>query len=162
MAHVIMHTFELQDTAQTLAEGLAEYYQRNPNLSRGRDLSPEAQAFFRCHDTAHVVFGCNTSLPHEAVVKLSSIFGTTGGFSVLQGYRLHESINIYRQLTLRDIAATFAQSTALVPRTLYRCLRQRKRWPWAQFAEYQHVPLGVLRAEFGIRVAGSNAGNKGA
>jgi hypothetical protein len=157
-----MHTFELQDTTQTLAEGVAEYYQRNPILLTGRDLSPEAQEFFRCHDTAHVVFGCSTSLPHEAVVKLSSIFGTTGGFAVLKGYRLHESINIYKHLALLDIASTFLQSILLVPRTVYRCLRQHKRWPWEQFAEYQDVPLGKLRTEFGIRVAGSHAGNTGA
>lgn len=157
-----MHTFERQDTSQTLAEGVAEYYQRNPTLAKERDLSPEAQAFFRCHDTAHVVFGCNTSLPHEAVVKLSSIFGTTGGFSVLKGYRLHESISIYKQLALRDIVSTFLQSIIIVPRTVYRCLHQHKRWPWEQFAEYQDVPLGKLRAEFGIRVAGSHANNNGA
>ncbi|MBM4257803.1 MAG: hypothetical protein FJ147_18165 [Deltaproteobacteria bacterium] len=150
-----MLTFEQQDSAQTLAEGMAEYYERHPHLVRGQELSPAAQEFFRCHDTAHVVFGCNTSLPHEAVVKLSSVFGTTGGFSILKGYRLHESINIYRQLTLRDIAITVLQSGLLVPLTISRCLRQHKRWPWAQFTEYQDVPLGRLRAEFGIRVAGA-------
>src|SRR5688572_2197646 len=105
-----MHEFERQDTAQTLAEGIEEYYRQNPQLSKVRGMSPQAQEFFRCHDAAHVVFGCGTSLPDEAVVKLSSIFGTTGGLSVLRGYRLHESSSIYRELVLTDIIRTLLQS----------------------------------------------------
>lgn len=149
-----MHDFERQDTAQTLAEGIEEYYRQNPHLSKVRGMSPQAQEFFRCHDAAHVVFGCGTSLPHEAVVKLSSIFGTTGGLAVLKGYRLHESTSIYRELVLTDIVRTLLQSIVIVPRTAVRCLRQHKRWPWREFAEYSRVPLGKLRTEFGIRVAG--------
>jgi hypothetical protein len=147
------HTFERQDTRQTLAQGIAEYYRANPNLSRVRDMSPEAQEFFRCHDTAHVVFGCSTALPHEAVVKLSSVFGTTGGFGVLRGYKLHESVAIYSKLRPTEVVATLLQAVVLVPRTIFRCMRQRKRWPWSDFATYEAVPLAELRAEFGIRVA---------
>jgi len=149
-----MHSFEGQDTTQTLAEGLDEYYRLNPQLASARAMSPEAREFLRCHDTAHVVFGCNTSLPHEAVVKLSSIFGTTGGFAVLRGYSLHESMNIYRGLAITDIVWTLLTSVIIVPRTVARCLRQHKRWPWQEFAQYRDVPLGRLRDEFGIRVAG--------
>lgn len=52
------------------------------------DLSAEAEHFFRCHDTAHVVFRCGSTLDDEAAVKIASIFGTTAGFDVLKGYRL--------------------------------------------------------------------------
>jgi len=148
-----MHTFEHQETSQTLAQGLAEYYSRNPGLVRGAQLSPDAQEFFRCHDAAHVVFGCGTSLPDEAAVKLSSLFGTSAGFSVLRGYRLHESIDIYRRLRLRDILRTIVIAIVVVPRTVFRCLRQTRRWPWADFAVHLDKPLGELRAEHGIRVA---------
>lgn len=150
-----MHAFEQQDSPQTLRAGLAEYYGKNPQLVRGEKLSPEAREFFRCHDAAHVVFGCGTTLPHEAVVKLSSIFGTTGGFSVLRGYRLHESIDIYRRLGVGEVLATLAQSLFIVPRTVYRCLRQRRRWPWSDFEAEMDVPLGTLRAGYGIRVPGA-------
>jgi hypothetical protein len=150
-----IHEFERQDTAQTLAEGIAEYYERNPHLAKVRGMSPEAQEFFRCHDTAHVVFGCNTSLPDEAVVKLSSVFGTTGGFSVLRGYALHESTDIYRELAVKDIVLTILRAVFLVPRTLLRCFRQHKRWPWKDSSAYEGRSLGSLRSEFGIRVVGS-------
>jgi hypothetical protein len=67
---------------------------RTPGLLRGETLSPDAAAFFRCHDAAQVGFGCGTTLAHEAVVELGSNFGTTGGFGVLRGCRQHEAFDI--------------------------------------------------------------------
>ena len=152
-----MHAYELQESAQTLAEGIAEYYAANPGLANVRDMSPDAQRFFRSHDAAHVVFGCSTDLDHEAVVKISSIFGTTAGLGVLRGYRLHESVQIYEKLPLRAMLATFVHSGVLVPRTILRCLRQHARWPWEGFERFLAVPLREIRAEFGIRVAHAGA-----
>jgi hypothetical protein len=148
-----MHAFESQGSRQTLAEGVAEYYRLNPTLAAGRDMSQAAQEFFRCHDAAHVLYGCGNSLSDEAIVKLSSIFGTTGRFSVLEGYRLHESLQIYKQLGVFEILLTILHSVFLVPRTIARCFRQRGRWPWSDFEKYLQVPLWEIRREFGIRVA---------
>jgi hypothetical protein len=72
--------FQSPASIQTLAEALTEYYAVNPELKRGDALSPEARAFFRSHDVVHVIYGCGTSMPDEAVVKLASVFGTSGGF----------------------------------------------------------------------------------
>jgi hypothetical protein len=148
-----MHFFELQHSTQTLAEGIAEYYQGNPGLVTGRSLSLEAQKFFRCHDAAHVVFGCGTTLSDEAVVKVASIFGTSGGVGVLRGYRLHESRQIYRQLGRWERLSTALRVLLVVPRTLLRCLGQHRRWPWDDFEWYLQVSLCEIRTEFGIRVA---------
>lgn len=90
--HHIKHTFERQASRQTLGEGLAEYHEKNPGLRKDHELSIDAREFFRCHDVVHVVYGCSTSMPDEAVVKLASLFGTTAGFQVLKGYRLNESL----------------------------------------------------------------------
>jgi hypothetical protein len=148
-----MHAFEHQNSAQTLEEGIAEYYRANPGLTKGRALSLEAIEFFRCHDAAHVVFGCGNTLNDEAVVKISSIFGTSGGFGVLRGYRLHESLAIYKKLRMSEVLCSILHSGFLVPRTIVRCLRQRRRWPWENFDAYARVPLQQIREEFGIRVA---------
>jgi hypothetical protein len=145
--------YVVQDSSQTLADGVAEYYRVHDQLESARGMSPEAQEFFRCHDVAHVVFGCTTALDDEAVVKLSSIFGTTAGFGVLAGYRLHESAQIYEQLPLRGVLRTLARSIVLVPRTLLHCARQRARWPWSDYARFVDVPLREIRAQFGIVVA---------
>lgn len=148
-----MLAFRHQDSAQTLAEGIAEYYAAHPQLKRGAALSPDAQAFFRCHDTVHVVFGCDTSLDQEAVVKLSSFFGTTAGFSTMKGYRLYESQDIYRTLRWTDVARVIAVSFVIVPRTLYRCARLSRRWPWDGYDDQLQRPLADIRREFRIRVA---------
>jgi hypothetical protein len=136
-----MHAFERQNTSQTLAEGLVEYYRDNPGLAQLRNMSPEGREFFRCHDAVH-----------EAIVKLASVFGTTAGLAVLRGYSLHESFAIYRKLRVTEVAATVLSSIALVPATVYRCLRQARRWPWSDFADYEDVPLAKIRSTFGIRV----------
>lgn len=150
-----MQRFQQQDSEQTLSAGIAEYYAVNPHLVPLRGLSAPAREFFRCHDTAHVVFGCGTSLRHEAVVKLASLFGTTKGLAVLRGYRMHEAIEIYERLPVSAVAVTLLESAVIVPRTVARCLRQRKRWPWDAFEAYLPLPLGEVRAEFGIVVAGA-------
>jgi hypothetical protein len=116
-------------------------------------MTPEAQQFFRCHDVAHVVYGCGIGLDDEAVVKLSSIFGTTAGFGVLRGYTLHESRQIYEQLAPQSMVATIVHSFVIVPRTVLRCLRQRSRWPWEDFESFLTTPLRELRRQFGITVA---------
>jgi len=148
-----MHAYQHQDSQQTLAEGLDEYYRANPGLLRGAQLSPAAQDFFGCHDAAHVVFGCGTSLDDEARVKIASIFGTTEGLGVLRGYQLHESRNIYRSLRAADVLRSIVHSAWVVPLTAALCLRQRSRWPWAGYRQYLSTPLQQLRAHFGIRVA---------
>lgn len=148
-----MHTFERQRSSQSLADGLAEYHRSNPALARDRDLSAAAQSFFHHHDLVHVVYGCGLSLNDELIVKLSSVFGTTGGFGVLRGYRLIESVQIYRTLGARDILSTLLQSMILVPRTILRCLRQHKRWPWDDAERFMQTSLRELRREYGIVVA---------
>jgi ubiquinone biosynthesis protein Coq4 len=148
-----MLAYQGQDCAATLAEGIGAYYDAHPSLKRGAALSAEAQEFFRCHDAVHVVYGCDTSLPHEAIVKLSSFFGTTEGLGVMRGYRLYESLDIYRQLRTTDILRTIAAAPVIVPRTLWRCSRQTRRWPWAAFEAFMDVRLRDIRADFGIRVA---------
>ena len=137
----------------SLAEGLEEYYHKHPFLKRGHELSADARAFFRCHDAVHVVYGCDTSLTKEAVVKLSGIFGATGGLAVLSGYALHESTDIYRKLTVLEILDTVLASLVVVPRTIWRCARQESRWPWSQFDDRLKTPLVDLRAQSDIRVA---------
>jgi hypothetical protein len=147
------HQFESSASAQTLAEGLAEYYGANPELKRGAALSPEAREFFQAHDVVHVVYGCSTSMPDEAIVKLSSLFGSSAGLAVLRGYQLHESLDIYRRLPLRSTLAALMTAPYLVGRTIWRCTRQRAKWPWGDHRQFMQTPLRELRERFGIRVA---------
>jgi len=147
-----MLAFQDQDCRQTLRQGLEEYFAANTGLAKGRILSPEAEVFFRCHDVAHVVFGCDVALNDELVVKIASLLGTTAGFGVLKGYRLHESLRIYGKLRVADVLMSILCSVVIVPRTARRCFAQRARWPWDGHEQYLDTPLGEIRRTFGIRV----------
>jgi hypothetical protein len=136
----------------TLADGLSEYRDRNSGLVGGRGVSARASEFFRCHDTAHVVFGCSTSLINEAMVKIWSLMGTTVGFRLVREFRLPEAQEIYDVLAWGEIATTAARSLVVVPRVMVHCRRMHRRWPWSDFDAYLERPLIELRAEFGIEV----------
>lgn len=146
------HDFESASSTQTLAQGLQEYFASNPGLKRGEALAPAARRFFAAHDAVHVVYGCGTSMPDEAIVKLTSVLGTTGGWSILRGYLHHDVLDIYRKLPWRDTALAMLASPYLIVRTAWRCTRQRHRWPWEGHERYLDRPLADIRAEFGIRV----------
>lgn len=139
------------ETKLTLAEGLREYYASRDGLVGGRGLSPAAREFFRCHDAAHVVFGCTTDLLDEAVVKIWSFFGTTAGLGLLRAYRLPESQEVYQTIAWRDVASVGLRSVVVVPRVLWRSIRMSRRWPWSGFDRYLDVPLTDIRREYGIR-----------
>jgi hypothetical protein len=148
------HHFQSPNSPQTLAEGLAEYFAANPGLKRDAQLlSPDARQFFRSHDAVHVVYGCGTTMPDEAIVKLASLFGTTGGLGVLRGYAHHETLDIYRKLPVGETALAILASPFLIARTAWRCMRQARRWPWDQYDDYLDMPLREIRARFGIKVA---------
>ena len=148
------HRFESPASTQTLAEGLAEYFAAHPDLKREEHLaSAEARQFFRSHDVVHVLYGCGTSMPDEAIVKLASLFGTTGGLRVLRGYTHHETLEIYRRLPVSSTLQALLMAPFLLARTIWRCSRQARRWPWAENEQYMNRPLAELRSDFGIRVA---------
>ena len=139
---------------QTLAVGLAEYFRANPELKRDSDLlSPEARQFFRSHDVVHVLYGCGTSMPDEAIVKLASLFGTTGGMKVLRGYTNYETLDIYRKLPIGSTILALVLAPYLIARTLWRCAKQTQRWPWINHEQFLNQPLSEVRAKFGIKVA---------
>jgi hypothetical protein len=143
--------YQRPDTTLTLEEGLRQYHASREGLVGDRGISQAASEFFRCHDVAHVVFGCSTTLQNEAIMKLWSFFGTTAGLRLLAAYRLPESNEVYEQLERRDIVRTAIRSLAIVPRVLWRCHRMHKRWPWSDFEKYLDIPLVEIRREFGIR-----------
>jgi hypothetical protein len=135
---------------RTLEQGLEEYYAGHAGLSRERGMSAPARAWFRSHDVVHVVFGCDTSLVQEAMVKVWAVFGTTGGLRSLRGYRYAESKAIYRTIAWTRVPHVALQCVVALPRVMWRCLWMRKRWPWSDFDRHLTRPLLELRKEYGI------------
>jgi hypothetical protein len=151
---VYQYQFQSAQSKQTLAEGVAEYFAAHPALKRESTLiSDGARQFFRSHDVVHVLYGCGTTMSDEAVVKLASLFGTSGGLQVLRGYLNYETLDIYTKLPLGGTLLALATAPYLIVRTLWRCAKQKRRWPWIEHNQYLAKPLHEIRAEFGIKVA---------
>ena len=135
----------------TLQQGLDEYYASRDDLQHERGMSESATEFFRCHDTVHVVFSCDTELPSEAAVKMWSFFGTDAGLKRLhQGYALEESKEIYSSLRFWQVVHAGVKSLVIVPIVMLRSFRMKKRWHWSDFDQYLHMSLKSIREEFGI------------
>ena len=148
---MIMMEYQRPDTEITLQLGLEEYYASRDDLQHGRGMSEAATDFFRCHDTVHVVFGCNTELPSEAGVKMWSFFGTDAGLKRLhQGYGLDESKEIYTDLGVWQMVDAGLRSLIIVPVVIFHSFRMKKRWPWSDFDDYLTMPQKNIREEFGI------------
>ena len=136
----------------TLKEALEEYHELNSKILYKREMSSDSKVFFACHDVAHVVFACDTSLLNEGMVKMWTAFGTTLGFwRHIAAYSRQETNEIVKELGWKLIIATSFQSLIIMPRVLRRCFAMKKRWPWSSFEEYLNVPLAEIRHEFNIQ-----------
>lgn len=141
----------VDDPSLTLAEGLERYFAANERVLTTRDVSEEAAQFFRCHDVAHVVFGCDTTLLGEGTVKLWTIFGTSLGFwNHVRGYSEADAFSLFRQYSLRHIAKNILRLILSVPGTIRRARRMRRRWPWSEYEPYLEWTLSNIRSEYDI------------
>ena len=137
----------------SLREGLERYYARNAVLFGDRDHSAQAQAFFHCHDVAHVVFGCDTSLYGEGVVKVYTIFGTTLGlWKHLRGYSEASAWRLFTQYRLSHVLTHLWRLITHMPVAMLRARRMTRPWPWADHEQYLDQTLDAIRQEFNIAV----------
>ena len=118
-------------------------------------MSPEAEQFFRCHDTAHVVFGCNTSIFGEGVVKLFTVWGTSlGFFKHISGYSEADAFSLFRMYSFGHVIRNVWRVFVVIPKVFIRSKQMTKPWPWSDHEQYLDVPLKEIREEFGIKVIG--------
>ena len=71
----------------------------------------------RCHDAAHVIFGCDTTLPGEATVKIWTTFGTTMTQSQVAGACQEASaVHVFQEYSIGHFIKL--QQGAVVRKTL--------------------------------------------
>jgi ubiquinone biosynthesis protein Coq4 len=142
-----------QDSPQTLREGLAEYYARNPQLLDPARMPADAAALFRQHDIAHVVFGCDTTLRGETVVDTWTIFATSIG---LRGYRdylkLSQVSDLFAQTGYWRMATEFIRCIPDVLRVVWRSRQVTRKWPWRDYGDHLERPLRDIREQFNLRL----------
>jgi hypothetical protein len=147
--------YQAQDSAQTLAQGLAEYYAQNAGRVLPPDaLSTESADLFRSHDICHVIFGLDTTLADEAMADTRTMLSCDVG---LKRYAKYMTSNPDAKAIFREIGylTVLWGTIRVVPRMLRamrEAFRMNKRWPWDPPEDYQSRTLADLRREYGIRV----------
>ena len=148
-------TYQAQDSVLTLEQGLEEYFEANPGLTRVAPETPEAELFLP-HDACHVLFGTSTSLAEEAMTDIWTIAGADvglWGYSKLMRHaaklnpgEVLNRIGYWTALThtIRSVGPMFE--------AWRRGRRMTKPWPFRGYATYLQRPLGEIRSEFGIEV----------
>jgi len=147
--------YQEQDSPQTLAEGLAEYYAVNgERVAPPPSLPPESRALFRNHDVCHVIFGLDTTLADEGMADVRTLLSCDVGWRTYARYMTSdpEAKAIFKELGYaRAVWATLI----IIPRMLRavgESWRTSKRWPWEAPADYFDRPLADLRRDYGIRL----------
>ncbi len=143
------------DTSLTLQEGLELFQRTNMKYFTKKTLSKEGADFLECHDIAHVVFGCNTSLYGEGVVKLWTTFGTTLSFGqIIKAYNDAEAFQLARKFSFGHVMKNLFRLFIAVPKTIIRAKKMVKPWPFYNYKAYLNEPLYKIRNEFNIRIIG--------
>jgi hypothetical protein len=147
--------YQQQDTTQTLAEALDEYYSLNAGVVvRPVDLSPESAELFRSHDLCHVIFGLDTTFEDEAMADVRTMLSCDVG---VRHYATYLASDAQAKKILKEVGlSAFLWGTVIAIPRLLKAVRASwqmpKRWPWRPPDSYQQRSLGDLRREYGVRV----------
>jgi len=146
--------YQVQDSQQTLAEGLEEYYRANIGVvSRPASLPPGSAALFRSHDLCHVIFGLDTTLGDETMADMRTLLSSDVGWKKYLSYANDPLAKaVFKALGIwRTVFITLRTAPRIV-RAIGEMRQMNKRWPWVPPQSFQRRTLSELRREFGIHV----------
>ncbi|HUO88549.1 MAG TPA: hypothetical protein VMU08_05195 [Rhizomicrobium sp.] len=148
------HRYQEQDSQQTLAEGLEEYYRVNQGVvSRPATLAPESAALFRSHDVCHVIFGLDTTLADETMADTRTLLSSDVGWKTYLGYANDPLAKaVFKELGLLRTITVTLRTLPRILRAIGENRRMKKKWPWRPPEAYFGRSLAALRREYGIRV----------
>ncbi|HUZ11397.1 MAG TPA: hypothetical protein VMU93_00920 [Caulobacteraceae bacterium] len=150
--------YQEQDSPQTLAEGLAEYYALNAaQVRRPQSLPAESAQLFRSHDICHVIFGLGVSLADEAMADTRTLVSCDVGWRRYGRYGRYlagdpQAKAIFAQTGYLTVAWATVRALPRLSRAIIAAWRKRKPWPWLPPDDHFTRPLADLRREYGIRV----------
>ena len=149
------HRYQAQNSKQTLAEGLAEYYAVNgARVSPPASLPPESKALFRNHDVCHVIFGLDTTLEDEGMADMRTLLSCDVGWRRYARYMTSdpEAKAIFKELGYARAIWTTLMIMPRFLRAIGEAFRMPRKWPWQAPVEHFERSLADLRREYGIRL----------
>ena len=142
-----------QRSQLTLREALAEYYRSNPDLLDPVGMPEDAAKFFRQHDVAHVIFGCDTSLAGEVRADMWTICGASVG---LRGYieylKFPQVKDTFEGVGYWEITVASVRALPDVGRIFLRSRKMSRPWPWDGYEPFLDRTLCDVRDEYGVQV----------
>ncbi|WP_020568428.1 Coq4 family protein [Neolewinella persica] len=137
----------------TLQQGIDQFRKRNGKYFSDKKYSEEGEEFIRCHDVAHVVFGCDTTIYGEGVVKIWTTFGTTLSFwEVTRGYKEVSAFTLFKMYSVQHVLRNLLSYLWVIPKVIVRAKRMRKPWPFLAYQPFLDTPIAEIRDEFNIQV----------
>ncbi|MEB8330216.1 hypothetical protein OO009_12700 [Flavobacteriaceae bacterium KMM 6897] len=139
----------------TLKQGLEKFYKEHKShLNHNKEGIPsEVKSFFKSHDIAHVLFGCDISLFGEGSVKIWTIFGTTLGFwNHISAYKKANAFELSRDFSLVHVVSNIFKFLISIPALIIRSKKMHKPWPWSEYEPYLDIPISEIRKEFNIHI----------
>lgn len=139
----------------TLRQGLEKFYEEHKShLSHNKEEIPcDVKSFFKSHDIAHILFGCDITLFGEGSVKIWTVFGTPLGFwNHIKAYKKSNAYELSKNFSLAHIAGNIFKFLLNIPVLIIRAKRMQKLWPWSEFEPYLDTPISEIRKEFNIQV----------
>jgi hypothetical protein len=150
--------FMQQDCRLTLRDGLEELYQHAPDVAM---VSQRKGKTFIDHDITHVLFGCDTSLQGEILLKPWILFGTTINRAELRAYATDPDVQMLNEEGVQLMGGRLKAYTLLLayylPLFFWIWLRRVRsmssKWPHSNVTEdMMNTPLDQLRTTYGIRL----------
>jgi hypothetical protein len=145
-----------QDSVQTLAAALDEFYDANPArlVLRPREPSSETRAMRLNSDICHVVFGLDTTPEDEALVDVRALFCSDVDWGRYARYRSDDKSTgePLGKAGYGSVIAVTLRAAPRIARVFLQRLTARKRWPWNAPDRFMVRSLKHLRREFGIKV----------
>lgn len=146
-------------SAQTLREGLTEYYALNPHVTDPATQPSEFGKILRAHDVGHVIYGCDTGMYDE--LKILPLFWWTSEctFQAYLSMRNSPAVDVMYEDMVKEKGELWLYGAVLrvLPGVLaelipiwFKTRNRRKLLPFLEFEPLLDRTLLDIRQEFDL------------
>jgi hypothetical protein len=148
-----------KNSAQTLREGLAEYYATNPYITPAETQPPEFAQILLAHDVGHVIYGCDTGMYDELKLLPLSWWTSECTFKTYLRMKKSPAVDVmYADMIQQKgvfwlYGAVIRVLPALIPELISIWFKTRNRHKLVPFLEFEPLldrSLLEIRQEFNL------------